>query len=95
LINRHQRERFCRGLSVPFTENVFGEPGSPGRTGHVSFLRQDTALGPGVPNSVSGNDCRSPLVTERGLKFLKQDDVNRVSDPADQEHDNNNLIDVI
>ena len=36
-INCHQRERFCRGLSVPFTVNAHGEPCTSGRRGHVSF----------------------------------------------------------
>jgi hypothetical protein len=34
----HQEGWLCRGLSVPFTENVLGEPCSPGRRGHVSIL---------------------------------------------------------
>src|SRR4029077_20155466 len=29
--------RFCRGLSVPFTVSVHGEPCTSGRRGHISF----------------------------------------------------------
>ena len=36
-INCHQQGWSCRGLSVPFTENVLGEPCSPGRRGHASY----------------------------------------------------------
>src|SRR6267378_2459136 len=42
-INCHQRGRFCRGLSVPFTVNVRGEPCSPGRRGQVSDQSESPA----------------------------------------------------
>src|ERR1700674_2117258 len=36
-INCHQQGGFCRGLSVPFTVSVHGEPCSAGLRGHFSF----------------------------------------------------------
>src|SRR5882762_3930801 len=35
--NCNQRGRFCRGLSIPVTVIVHGEPCFPGRRGHLSF----------------------------------------------------------
>src|SRR4029077_10487121 len=36
--------RLCRGLSVPFTVSVHGEPGSSGRTGHASVKLRHYAV---------------------------------------------------
>src|SRR6267143_6222112 len=53
-INASNRGRFCRGLSVPFTVNVHGEPCSPGRRGHDFSQPESPSVAEPVPFQVSG-----------------------------------------